>query len=125
MSELRITTEDDRRWFEPGGAVSGEVSWTLTDDADAVELRLFWHTSGKGTEEAVLVDSVRLARPPRHGTKSFSFRLPERPYSFSGRLITLQWALELVVEPSNEVAGLDLVMGPRPVEVDISRLREI
>jgi hypothetical protein len=125
MNTLRIATDNDQTWFEPGSTVAGTVSWATDEEADAVELRLFWYTSGKGTEEVELVDRLRMAKPGRHGERNFSFRLPQRPYSFSGRLITLHWGLELVLEPTNELESLEILLGPRPVEVDISRLREL
>ncbi len=125
MSTLRITTTDGRTWFKPGESINGAASWVTDEPAEALEVRLFWYTSGKGTEEAEIVDSLSVPGPEPSGERRFSFRLPEGPYSFSGRLITLRWALEIVLEPSKEVERLDLLIGPRPVEVDIGRLSEL
>jgi hypothetical protein len=44
--------------------------------------------------------------------RSFRFRLPESPYSFSGKLISLTWALELVAEPSKELARQEITLAP-------------
>ena len=43
--------------------------------------------------------------------------LPAGPYSFSGRLISLIWALELVAEPGNHVARVEITLGPDGQEV--------
>ncbi len=125
MNTLRITTNDNRTWFKPGSSISGSVSWVTEDQVEHLELRLFWYTSGKGSEEAEIVDRLSVVTPEPSGERRFSFKAPEGPYSFSGRLITLRWALELVLEPSKDVERLDLIVSPRPVEVDIRHIREL
>jgi hypothetical protein len=71
-----------------------------------------------------VVDSQRIERPELSGHTAFRFRLPNGPYSFSGRLITLAWAIELVVLPSEETQRFELLVGPRPVEVSIAHTVE-
>jgi hypothetical protein len=117
---LTINTVDGGRWFKPGETIEGKVSWHLDDDADAIEIRLFWYTQGKGSQDIEIVDKKRIASPERGGDRSFRFRVPPEPYSFSGKLITLAWALELVVLPGGETERLDVLVGPQPVEVDLS-----
>lgn len=122
MNELRIEMDGDRRWFLPGESLSGRVSWRLEDDAEAIELRLFWFTSGKGTEDVAIVDSVRIEAAGKAGNREFSFSLPAGPYSFSGSLITLSWALELVALPEGATERIEFVMAPTPVEVRLESL---
>ena len=116
---LTITTEGGGTWFKPGERVDGTASWHLDADAEALEVRLFWYTSGKGSPDVEVVASQRMARPEISGSRSFEFAVPRGPYAFSGKLITLAWALELVAVPSGETARFDLVIGPRPVEVNL------
>lgn len=122
MTELRINTDDNRGWYLPGDTVSGRVVWNLDKSCEAVELRLFWHTSGKGTEDVEIIDILSLSADGTHGDRAFSFPLPLGPYSFSGALITLAWALELVVLPGGEVERVELIVAPTPVEVQIEGL---
>lgn len=122
MITLRIDLDDDRRWFLPGDTVAGSAIWRLEEPADAVELRLFWHTSGKGTEDVEIVDSVLSDAHDVAGERAFSFRLPLGPTSFSGALITLSWALELVVLPGGQTERVELVVAPTPVEVRLTGL---
>ena len=122
MSELRIETVDDRRWFLPGETVAGRAVWTLVDPPETVDLRLFWYTSGKGTEDVEIVGEVDRDHPGRQGELRFEFRLPLGPYSFSGSLITLQWALELVVQPGGDTERMDLVIAPTAGEVRLESL---
>lgn len=122
MNELRIEMDGDRRWFLPGEPLSGRVGWRLEDDAEAIELRLFWFTGGKGTEDVAIVDSVRIEAAGKAGNREFSFSLPAGPYSFSGSLITLSWALELVTLPEGATERIEFVMAPTPVEVRLESL---
>jgi hypothetical protein len=117
---LTISIGEGGRWFKPGEAINGTAGWFLDDDADAVEVRLFWFTSGKGTRDVEVVGRFHIGQPERNGNRSFSFQVPAGPYSFSGALITLTWAIELVALPSGETERLDLVIGPRPVEVELA-----
>jgi len=118
---LTIRTDGGRTWFRPGEIVEGDVSWLLDTDADDLEIRLFWYTSGKGTRDVKIVDSSRTSVPGRNGTRSFRLQASDGPYSFSGKLITLSWALELVVDPGGVSERLDLVIGPQPIEVQLGR----
>ena len=118
-STLTIATDSGGTWFKPGERIEGTASWHLDEDADALEVRLFWFTSGKGSPDVEVVAGKRMARPEISGSHSFEFTVPRGPYAFSGKLITLAWALELVVLPGGAAQRFDLVIGPRPVEVDL------
>lgn len=117
MSELKIELSEERETFEPGEEVSGEVSWTLDKPVHGLELRLFWFTKGKGTEDAGVVQTQKFEGALRQETRSFRFHLPEAPYSFSGKLITLVWALELIAFPSKDMIRHELIMAPEGKEV--------
>jgi hypothetical protein len=60
-----------------------------------------------------LTSSVTVA----FGEQRVSLRAPSGPYSFSGRLISLLWALEAVAEPGGEVARREIVLSPSGEEV--------
>jgi hypothetical protein len=114
---LTIETSDGRTWFKPGESIQGRASWYLDREADAIEIRLFWYTSGKGTRDVGIEKSLEIDRPDTQGYRDFSFKAPEGPYSFSGKLITLQWSIEVVVPSTGETERVDFTVGPRPVEV--------
>jgi hypothetical protein len=122
VNALRIDLDGDRRWYLPGETVVGRASWRLRESPDATELRLFWYTSGKGSEDVEIVASVRTEAVGSVGDRGFSLPLPLGPYSFSGSLITLAWALELLAPPTDEVKRVDLVVAPTPVEVRLVSL---
>ena len=83
MTELKI----ERTSFKPGETVEGAV----VGGSPSVEVRLFWYTEGKGTQD---LEVVATAHPDAEGR--FRLTLPPAPYSFSGRLISLIWAVEAV-----------------------------
>jgi len=117
---LTLYTTDGRTWFKPGELIEGRASWHLDGEVDAVEVRLFWYTTGKGSQDVEIVRRLRIDSPETSGHHDFSIRAPEGPYSFSGKLITLAWAIELVALPSGQTERLDLRIGPTPVEVEIT-----
>ncbi len=117
MSWVKLTLIDDRTYFEPGANLQGQVAWSFDSEPDRLELRLFWYTEGRGTQDVAIVDLKALEEPGMNGSRNFTFRLPEAPYSFSGKLISLKWALEAIAEPESLVERVELLMGPRPVEV--------
>jgi len=120
MNSLQIEINGGRTVFEPGEALDGTVSWQLDKPAAEVELRLFWHTSGVGDEDAGVVDCARFGQPSQGDRRSFHFWLPPGPYSFNGQLISLHWALELVAKSCKEVARVEIVVAPggEPVPLD-------
>lgn len=102
---------------EPGGVLEGTVSWRYAEPPRDVEARLLWYTQGKGTVDTEVLDSVRFDAPGPHDRRTFRFSLPEAPYSFSGKLISLVWAVEAVATPGPEVARADFVMAPGGREI--------
>jgi hypothetical protein len=116
MTGLHIELADDRSAFTPRESVEGRVSWSV-NGATSAEVRLFWYTRGKGTEDVGLVDTVAFPNPQTTDQRTFRFALPEAPYSFSGKLISILWAIELIIEPGPSVERREIVMSPSGREV--------
>lgn len=121
MSELRIEIEGGNRSFEPKSTLSGTASWSVQNPLEEVSLRLFWYTQGKGDQDVEIVAEERFRSPAQSERREFSFTLPEGPYSFSGKLISLLWALELIVQPGGEVHRQELVLAPGGQELVLAR----
>ena len=117
MGRLTIGTDGGRIRYMPAARVAGSISWELESDPSSVDLRLFWYTVGKGDRDVGIVDSVTFPHPGLRGRQGFSFELPESPHSFSGRLISLVWALELVVNPSGDTQRLEIIVSPTGREI--------
>lgn len=123
MPELELTLADARYKYRPCETIRGQFAWRTVDrPIKTLELRLFWYTQGKGTQDLGLVQSRRFGALPPSGQQSFEFRLPDGPYSFSGKLITLSWALELLAQPGKDACRLDLVVSPTQSEIFLPTL---
>ena len=117
MDLIEIHLDHDGVAYTPGESISGTVTWQLDAPATGVEVRLFWYTRGKGTTDVQVVKAQQFDAPGSTGRRAFKFVLPEEPYSFSGKLISLIWALEAVVQPGERLQRLELVVAPLGREV--------
>ena len=98
----RVQTNSDM--FAPGQPIEGTVEWSdLPVKTKSIEVRLIWHTEGKGTLDFELIASKEIDFSSlTEGSGSFSFIAPHRPLSFSGQLISLVWAIEVIAFPTQE-----------------------
>jgi hypothetical protein len=112
MSSISLTLANSARSFEPGEPLEGEVVWQLDHNVPAIEIRLLWYTRGKGDTDETPVNVVKLGQPPRAGRQTFSFPAPRSPYSFSGKLISLCWAIEAVAPPEASSKREDITVAP-------------
>lgn len=117
MAQLTIKTARNETAFEPGESIRGTLSWHHSKEVEQVTIRLFWYTSGRGTSDVEIVEELEMVPERMTDHSSFSFQAPPQPYSFSGSLITLTWALEAIVEPGNEIERLELVIAPGRKEI--------
>lgn len=121
MSELTIHLNDDQLAYLPGEILRGEIAWQFDHAPRALELRLLWLTRGRGTPDVQVVQSQRVEPPGTTGQAPFQWTLPNGPYSFTGKLITLAWALELVTLPhEKECQRTEFTLSPttRPIPLD-------
>jgi hypothetical protein len=112
MNDLWLRLEDDRLTYAPGERLRGRAGWTLEDLPGQIEVRLYWKTVGKGTTDLRVVDVAPVERATVSGERSFDLRLPAAPYSFSGRLVSVVWTVELVVEPGDHSVAETIVVAP-------------
>jgi hypothetical protein len=117
MEWIRIETRDGANAFLPGETVEGTVGWHFDVPARSVELRLLWYTEGKGDQDVGVVTSLPLPNPGIDEIRPFQIRLPAGPFSFSGRLISLLWALEAVAEPGSRAERLPITVSPTRQEI--------
>lgn len=116
--KLSISAEDGAP-IKPGGRLSGSAEWNVNKQPKSIRANLLWFTRGKGTTDAVVVDSAELPTSAA-GEARFGFNLPGYPLSFDGVLISLCWAVELVVAPGDESVRVEfnLGFGDQPVRLE-------
>ena len=131
---LSLELEGGKTSFQPGEELTCTVSWDFpstdlspgeAEPPEALELRLFWYTEGRGNRDVGLVETERLAPLGTTGDREVTFRLPGGPYSFSGPLISLIWAVEVVTEPDLRTLRREIVVGPEGREVRLRSLEEV
>jgi hypothetical protein len=120
MEQLTIEIQNGANAFLPGETVEGTVAWQLDRPAQTIELRLFWYTQGKGDQDVGVIFAVPFANPGLQGSRAFRISLPDGPFSFSGKLVSLAWALELVVEPGSRASRTEITVSPTRLEILLS-----
>jgi hypothetical protein len=95
---LAVSFTGDKRAYLPGQRVKGQARWSVDDVPRRIEVRLGWKTVGKGTTDKKVVARSSVEQPRAAGTWDFDFRLPEAPYSLIGRLISIVWSVDLVLD---------------------------
>ena len=118
---IQVETSDGAISFRPGEMMEGTVRWQFPESPEEIEVRLFWATEGKGDQDLEVVQTIPFTNPGAQGRRTFQMRLPEGPYSFSGKLITLTWALEAVAQPGDRAAHVQLVVSPTGEEILLYR----
>ena len=109
-----IQFKDENTDFIPGESIAGTVQWNRTNqgDCDRIEIRLIWYTHGKGDRDYGIADSKAVSEVQQTDSISFEFVAPHRPYSFSGKIVSLQWAIEAITFPDLGAEQLQLTITP-------------
>ena len=121
MSPLAIHLDDDRTEFEPGESISVTIEWSFPEPPDSIELRAVWNTVGKGTRDLGIEHSITIDSPSAAESRRIELSLPSAPYSFSGQLVSLVWALELVSKPRPNSCRREVTIAPGGSEVLLQR----
>jgi hypothetical protein len=117
MNPLSIQLQHDPPAFAPGDVIEGRAEWTLEQPADAVLVRLFWFTEGKGGRDVGIVDEVRFDHPPATYASEFRFTAPQEPWSYDGTLLSIQWGIEIVCKGRKDTERVLLVIAPNRTAV--------
>jgi len=112
MSQLQITLNGDTRQFAPGENMEGTVSWDLPKQSQKFRLSLIWYTQGRAPTASGTVDYLEFNAPTRSGSKDFNFQTPNGPYSFTGKLFSINWALEFAPLPGFKSIERQIILSP-------------
>ncbi|MBI2425433.1 MAG: hypothetical protein HYV27_21585 [Candidatus Hydrogenedentes bacterium] len=114
---LYIRTGNDQTGFAPGDTVRGVYGWDCAQAPGRAMLTLLWRTEGRGTSDMGIVSGIEAQHPSAIYEAPFELTLPNGPYSFSGKLITLHWAIELLLDNGEDLHRLDVLVSPWETEV--------
>lgn len=90
--------------FEPGETISGNVVVQPDRSVECRNLavRLIWFTEGRGDVASDQLAETSLTQgrlvPEMVVEGAFQFQLPQQPWSYSGRLVSVVWAIEVNVD---------------------------
>lgn len=117
MPEQSIHLEIRETGMKPGETLQGRAAWNLVVPPGKLEIRLFWYTRGRGTRDVEVVERRIVAHPAVAGEEAFAFHLPDGPYSFSGKLISVTWAVELVADEETIGERAEFILAPDRREI--------
>ncbi|MBP7633626.1 hypothetical protein KBA41_05625 [Candidatus Ozemobacteraceae bacterium] len=117
MPEPTMHLEIPGTGLKPGEELRGRAVWNLAAAPQKLEIRLFWYTRGRGTRDVGVVECQTIARPGITGEEAFTFHLPDGPYSFSGKLISVIWAVELVADEETVGERAEFILAPDRREI--------
>ena len=102
--KIEISFHGSGEVFAPGATLGGECVWSgaARGQDESGEVHLLWYTDGRGTQDVELLESIPFRVSGASGSFSFHWILPESPYSFSGKLISLIWCVEAVIAGTTE-----------------------
>jgi hypothetical protein len=115
---VAIILRDPEGRFRPQSRIEGSVSWGLGSTSDWLEVRLVWHTEGKGTREVMVVGRVPLMDVRVGNQRTFSFTLPDMPYTYHGQILSILWSIDVfgpargLLRREEQIATLPIVVSP-------------
>jgi hypothetical protein len=93
---IQVGREDGRHY--PCDVVTGTADWSFPTTPLGVAVRLRWRTEGKSwPEDSGVAGIERFDDLLAVDRRAFQFTLPVMPYSFSGKMLSIVWRVELVV----------------------------
>ena len=117
---MKISLDGSQTTFEPFERIRGRVEWFEEKVPEAIEVRLLWYTEGRGDRDVGVARTLRIEGLSSTGSREFDFELPSGPYSCSGRLISICWAVEATLLPEDLTQRLEFVMAPDGREIEIA-----
>ncbi len=123
---IRINLDKTSGNYRPGEAIAGSVRWVdLPASTLRIDVRLIWYTVGKGSRDLEVVVNRSVSKPAAEGQQAFEFAAPARPNSFSGTLISLLWAIEVIEFPDQEAEQLEISITPTGSEIILTPTKDL
>lgn len=106
----------------PGDTLPVAVVRDRAAKGGPVTVQLGWYTDGRGTRDAAIAFTETIAVLEPGGHHHIDVHVPEAPWTFQGKLISVAWRLEVLDAARRPLAGTDLVVGPGGVPAQLAAL---
>ncbi|MEY4490145.1 MAG: hypothetical protein RIQ79_2653 [Verrucomicrobiota bacterium] len=108
--------------FAPGETLVFTLSRDTQAKTGPLTVQLGWFTEGKGTRDAAIEWSDYLPGLAPGTDHNFEVRLPETPWSFAGKLVAVEWLLEVLDSDRKQLIAVPLVIAPWGQTVNLPAL---
>ena len=109
---MQLHLEGQPAEFQPGQTVRGRVVCDPGESIEQVELAFVWQTFGKGTTDQQEWPAGSVAVRPGQQEVTFTITAPHRPFSLSGKLLSIRWSLQATARPSGRSMQLPISISP-------------
>ena len=118
---LRLSLDKPDKSYAPGELISGTIRWDKQVAPKWVEIRLYWYTSGYGTQDIGISTTERFTNLRERDERSLLFTAPSHPISCRGQLVSITWAIEALCENERNLPSIDIVIGPFGREIELNQ----
>ena len=94
MDKISIELKDGKTSYNPGEKIRGELEWELAQEVPEITINIFWYTEGIGEQDSEVAKTEVIKAPLQSDRQGFEIDLPVAPYSYSGQITALKWAIE-------------------------------
>ena len=124
MDKISVHLKDGKTNYRPGERIRGEIEWDLSKDVKEILINIFWYTIGRGDQDSEIAATKTIKMPLRSERQSFEMELPLAPYSYSGQITTLKWAVEAVTLKGKVKAVEEFDMTPKDKEIILPKVQQ-
>lgn len=119
LSNDSIDIELSDSHFEPSEMVKGTIRWRLSQPPEKIIFHMGWYTEGRGSQDSCIEFEKEWDTAFDTGAEVFSCQLPHAPYSFSGKLIELNWYLSAETKKGRAYVRKTITLGPNKQSVQL------
>lgn len=124
MDRISIKLKDGKISYQPGEKIRGEIEWEFTQEVPDITLNIFWYTEGIGTQDSEVARTEVIKAPLQNDCQSFEIDLPMAPYSYSGQISALKWAIEATAMKEKVKDVQEFSMSPGNKEIILPEVKE-
>ena len=124
MDKISIELKDGKTSYNPGEKIRGELEWELAQEVPEITINIFWYTEGIGEQDSELAKTEVIKAPLQNDRQNFEIDLPMAPYSYSGQITALKWAIEATAMKDKVKDVKEFSMAPGNREIILPEVKE-